>query len=838
MKNVINKLVPYILALVLLISIDLVFFAPQWTGKVLQQSDMISITGMSHEAKNFHEKTGQVTYWTNSMFGGMPTYQIYDPTTRTNLFDYFFWLFNLKVQGPLGYFFILSIASFIGLCCFGIGPWLSLIGAFSIAFASNHIGLVSAGHLTKIATLGFVPMIIAGTYLLFNKDWRSGFFVFTFGLAASIRMNHIQMTYYVGLIISIYVLVEMAKAIKEKKYTSLIKPGLAMLAGTVISFLVNYSLLTGLNSFSKDTMRGGSILSATSAQKSDINTASSNNGLGWDYAMQWSNGSVDLLSIIVPGAVGGSTNEKWSRNSDIAKSLRQGGVNIPKDFRLPLYWGDLPFTSGPDYVGILMVMLFLIGLFIVKGPFKLFALFSVIFLVLQSLGKNFSMLNHLLFDYLPYYNKFRTPNSILNVLTSVLPVFSIYSLFIFTKQSWSKEALNKLFSRTVLPLAGLLLLFVLLGPSLFEMKSGRSDSGWESNAGMYRALLDARASYFKSDTLRSLLLLITGGSLLYYMGLKKIKPYLFLIGFGALMLTDLFTVAKRYVDQNDFIAKKSDETNFKPREVDTEILKDQDLSYRVFDLSIDPFNSAIPSYYHKMIGGYSPAKLRRYQDMIDYYFSKVNISVLNMMNTKYIIDQKGVLQSNVGALGNAWFVSQIKTVDSPDEEIKNVGTINPAEEAVFLASEFKSIHLQPAYQKNGTIKLLNYSPNHLSYQSSTTSEQVAVFSEVWYGPDKGWTATIDGKPVDHFRVNYILRAMTVPPGDHKIEFDFHPSEFIANKNLSYFSGMLFGLMILAGIFWEIWRYLKRNPVMETEQVNATLLQPKKDGSLIKKNKKN
>ena len=832
MKNVVPRLIPYIIASLILIAADLAFFAPQLSGKVLQQSDMISAAGMAHEAQEYFKKTGTATYWTNSMFGGMPTYQIDNSGAKLSLFDYMVWYFNLTFQGPLGYFLMLSLASFLGLCFLGVGPWLALIGGIAISFATNHVGLMSAGHLTKIGALGFVPMIIAGAYVLFNKNWLAGFLIFTFGLAASIRMNHIQMTYYVGLILAFYVIAEIIVKIKEHKIKDLIRPGGALLAGIIISFLVNYSLLVGLNSYAKDTMRGGSILSVTNAQKTDINTASGTNGLGWDYAMQWSNGFHDLLSTIIPGAVGGSSNEEWSKTSKIASTFRKNGITIPQDFKLPLYWGDLPFTSGPDYMGILIIFLFILGLFVIKGPFKWFALFSFVFLMLQSLGKNFSVLNQLLFEYLPYYNKFRTPNSILNVLSSVMPMFAMYGLYQFLQMNWNKDSLKQLFYRTGIPLAGLLIFTILIGPSIFDFKSS-SDSGWENNNVMYTALLDTRGEYLRSDAFRSLIILFIGTVLLYFVALKKLKVNYFLIGFTILVLIDLFSIAKRYVDDDDFQTKKNNATNFTPRAVDTEILKDADLSYRVFDLSVNTFNSSITSYFHKTIGGYSPAKLRRYQDMIDYYFSKSNINALSMMNTKYIIDQKGALHTNPNALGNAWFISQVKNVNTPDEEIQGVANINPAEEAVFLQSEFKDIHLPIALQKSGNIKLINYKPDQLSYQSSSTSEQLAVFSEVWYGPNKGWTATIDGKPVEHFRVNYLLRALNIPAGDHKIEFSFKPKDIINNQNISFYAGTLFGLCILISIALGLKKVI--NQPLENIQVDAVTI--KSSASTKPKSKK-
>lgn len=799
MSNLIKLFSPYLVAASILVLINLLFFSPELSGKVLHQPDMIKNAGAAHEARTHHEKTGRLTYWTNSMFGGMPTYQIYAPSVKTSLFDYLVRSFSLFFNGTLKYYLILSLASFIGLCFLGIGPWLSLIGACSIALATNHINLASAGHLTKIATLGFIPLIITGVYLLFNDQWKTGFWVFTFGLAGCVRMNHIQMTYYVALILMFYVLAEIITRIRENKLHTLILPGLALVVGIFISFMVNFSVLMGLRSYAKDTMRGGSILNTSSMQKVDVSTASGTSGLGWDYAMQWSEGITDLLTLVVPGAVGGSSIEPWSQASPMADAFRKNGTPITSDFTLPLYWGDLPFTNGPDYLGILIVLTFIMGLVLVHGPFKWFALCSAVFIMLQSLGYNFSLLNKTLFEYLPYYDKFRAPNSILNVLAVVVPVFSMYSIFYFIQQSWTKETILKLFKKTLFPLAGLLIVLILAGPSLFDMRSEMGDPDWKNNSGLYNALLNSRASYLRSDSLRSLVILILGGGLLYFFGVGKIKKNDFLLAFGLVIVFDLWIVAKRYVHGGSFQQETVEASNYQPRPVDREILKDTSLSYRVLDLSVNTFGSAFPSFFHKAIGGESPAKLRRCQDMIDFYFSKKSMPALNMMNTKYLISSQGALKPNPDALGNAWFISKVKKVNSPEEEIEAVAHLNPAEEAILLVPEFNTIQIARSYSRQGNIRLTQYLPDQLTYQSSTDSAQLAVFSEVWYGPDKGWYALIDGQPAEHFRANYLLRAMQVPAGDHKIEFKFEPREIVKQQNISFYSGWLFGLLLLASL---------------------------------------
>ncbi len=801
------------LAAGILIVINLVFLSAGLSDKELKQGDMIGNAGMSREIKLYYEQTGKVTYWTNSMFGGMPTYQIYIPESQNGLYEYILKLFSFNFTGSLRYHHIITFASFIGLCFLGIGPWLSLIGAFSIAYATNHIGLISAGHLTKVSTLGFIPMIIAGTYLVFNKKWKIGFIVFTLGLSGSIRMNHIQMTYYAGLMLSIYVLIEIISAFKHKNHKVLVKPLLTLLAGSIFAFLINYSVLLSLNSYSKDTMRGGAILTSTTATQSSAITASSKTGLGWEYAMKWSEGYIDLLSILVPGAVGGSSQEQWS-DPEIAQALTQKNEDPSTKIILPLYWGNLPFTDSPDYIGILIVLTFMISLVMIKGNFRWFAILGVLFLIAQSLGSNLAVVNKLLFTYFPYYNKFRTPNSILSVMSCVVPIFSMYGLYLFIKSEWTKTTLLALFKKTAFPLIGFLLLLYLIGPSFFDMESPANEVASKNlNANVYTLLLKTRIDFLKSDSLRTLGILLAGVILLYYFALKKIKLNDFLLGFGLLVGIDLWTVAKRYVNASDF--EQSIESNyFKSRIADQEILQDKDISYRVLDLSVNTFETSFPSYFHKTIGGASPVKLRRYQDMIEYYYSKNHPGALNMLNTKYTIDKTGKVIRNHDAYGNAWFVSSIKKVNTPNEEIEAIANTDLANNAIFLANEFMNIQLDTGYQKNGTIQLKSYSPNNLIYQSSSTTKQVAVFSEIWYGPGKGWHAFIDDQPVEHFRVNYILRALQIPAGDHKIEFKFDPKEIATNKTVSLIFGNIFGILFLIALGMGI-RQLMSIPLPET-----------------------
>lgn len=815
MSKLIKYFSPYLIAASVLIGLNLVYFSPELNGKIIHQPDMIKNAGIAHEARMHYEITGRPTYWTNSLFGGMPTYLFFAPSLKSGLFDALVKLFSLNFKGSIKYYLTLSLAAFLGLCFLGIGPWLALIGAYAIAFATNHIGLASAGHLTKIGTLGFIPMMLVGGYLIFNKNRKMGFLVFAFGLSGCIRMNHIQMTYYAGMLLFIFIMAETVSKIREKNVRSLVSPILLLLAGGMISFTVNYSTLMGLRSFAQDTIRGKYILSETKVGQLDSLTDQKKAGLNWKYATQWSASPSDWLAFLIPGALGGSSNEKWSKNSAMADAFRKNGIPVDTDLKLPMYWGKLPFTSGPDYLGVMIVLAFILGLILVKGTFKWFVLWSVLFILLQSLGHHFSFFNKFLFDYLPYYNKFRAPNSIFNILSILVPLFGIYGISVFIQQQWTRASILNLLKKSALPLGILLILIIIIGPGLFNMTSEWGDPDWKNNTNLYQVLLETRGDYLRSDALRSLVILAIGTALFYYFALKKVNLNDFLLVLGLLIGFDLWTVGKRYLSAEDFQANTYEQSNYQPRAVDLEILRDTSTSYRVLDLSVNTFSSAYPSYFHKSVGGENPAKLRRYQDMIDYYLTNNHMPSLNMLNTKYIINVSGSLQTNTSALGNAWFVSHVKKVNSPDEEIESINSINPAETAVFLPSDFNAVHLSDSYPAGGNIQLTDYLPDELTYQSSTTSEQLAVFSEIWYGPDKGWSVTIDNKPADHFRVNYILRAMLIPPGEHTIEFKFNPKALVAQSNVSFYAGSVFGLWLIISLGVAIRNFI-RDPHAENQ----------------------
>ncbi|MEM9920979.1 MAG: YfhO family protein, partial [Bacteroidota bacterium] len=574
-------------------------------------------------------------------------------------------------------------------------------------------------------------------------------------------------------------------------------------------------------------------------------------GLDWDYAMMWSNGWLDCAASLIPGVAGGGTGEYVGESSAFYKGLQRLGARLDGRVQAPLYWGSLPFTSGPSYFGAAIIFLFMASLIWVKGPIKWWLLSGVVLTFVLSMGKNIAFINHPLFDYLPLLNKFRTPNSVLTVTSFLVPLLAFLGLSKVLSGELSKDEIMRgvLIGGGVS--GGLCLFFALLGPSMFDPATARDMGsvsrilGGQADQAMLQEFVKNvhadRLSLMRTDAFRSFLLIALTAGLVWALANKKIKEMVFLIGLGAIVLFDCWSVGKRYLNEESFVSTRQYEDNFQPRPVDSEILKDTDPNYRVLDLSVSTYQSARTSYFHKTIGGYHPAKLQRYEDIVQRHLIKGNPKVVNMLNTKYVITPQSQAQRNSEALGNAWFVSNIKMVQDANAEIDALDNIDPGEEAA-IHQDFNDYIAGFQPQKGGTIQLTSYEPDHLTYASNASSEQLAVFSEVWYGPDKGWQAYINQQPVDHIRANYVLRAMKVPAGQHVIEFKFEPSSFYIGENISLIASLLIILGLIAFIYKEFSEF-KPEEVVETapkvvkKTKSPTVSKVKKTGSSKKKKKK-
>jgi hypothetical protein len=780
----IKSIYPYLLPIVLIVIVNILYFMPQFEGKVVRQGDIIQHVGMSKEATDYREKTGEEALWTNAMFGGMPTYQI-SAKPKNNLLTYVEKSMSLYIGRPAGYFIAGMIGFYALMLLLGVSPWLSLLGAFLFGFTTNSLTLFEAGHNSKLMAIMTSAPVIAGVLLLFKEKYLLGAAVFGVALGVNIGANHPQMTYYLALCMILLVIIQLVKSIKSGQLASFAKAIGIMSVVAILSVGSSASKLWTTYEYTKETMRGGQILKSDPSPSVNTNATG---GLEWDYAMQWSNGIGDVLAIFIPKVVGGGSGEWLDGKSSLGKAVGQR-----QPFQFGTYFGSLPFTSGPAYFGVVAFFLFVLGLFVVKGEIKWWILGAVIFTILLSMGKHFELLNRIMFDYIPMFNKFRAPSSILSVTAIFIPILGVLALSEMLKADNKEQYIKPLLISSGI-LGGISFILWIAGGSFFDFNA----PGDEQYAQIKDAVIDQRADMVSSSALRSLMfILIVAGALFAYLK-DKINQTVLVALVSVLGLFDLVQIGKGYLDKKDFVSKSTYKSEFEPRQVDTQILQDKDPNFRVLDATINTFNSASTSYYHKTIGGYSAVKMQRYQDLIERHISQNNIEVFNMLNTKYFIikgqDGNPTSQRNPAALGNAWFVNNIKMVPNANAEIDSLNGFDPAGDAI-IHEEFKDYVAGLKPSKNGSITLKSYTPNKIEYESNTDGDQLAVFSEIWYGPNKGWQAYIDGQPVDHIRANYVLRAMKVPTGKHAIVFEFKPKAYYLGETISLIcSGILLALL--------------------------------------------
>ncbi|NOT35760.1 MAG: YfhO family protein [Saprospiraceae bacterium] len=815
-----KKLIPHLIIVALFYVIATLYFLPAMKGKVLQQSDFKSWQAMAHESIEYNKANDDVALWSNNMFGGMPLYQT-SMESKTNFLNYL-QLIPLKLaKPPINTFFALMLFSYIGLLFFGLGSYVAAIASVVLAFSTGNILLLEAGHLTKLAVIGFATCVLTGIWATYTKNRWLGLALFGFGFGMQVVNNHVQMTYYILLGIVPLIAFILYETIKNKNWKDFsINTGL-LAAVTVIGLMGSATTLLTTKEYVTQTMRGGSVLS-TSASTGE---ASNKSGLEWDYAMAWSNGILDLTATIIPGVVGGASGEKAMNNSSLKSALKENRIPVNKTTQVPTYWGDLPFTGGPFYIGILIALLFLMGCFLIDGKLKWWFAISTAFLMLMSMGRHFELLNELLFNTLPFLNKFRAPSSILTIVALYMGIFAFFTLAKLYRKEFDSNAVKKALYYSAGILGAICAFFWIIGPGFFDMSKGATDD-------QTKVLINLREAMMSGDALRGLLIVIAGSSLIYFYNLGKLKSNLFLGVFGAIALFDIFSINSRYLTHDDFMSTSAGNSIFQKRKVDEQILSDKAPGYRVYDATVNTYNSSIPSYYHHTVGGYHPAKLRRYQDIIDqcldaemkkmqqilqtfsgnpndssFIQSMNQLQVLNMLNTKYFIfgePGKEVVLPNTAANGAAWFVSNVQWVNSADEEIASLSKNNLKNTAI-IHNEWKQIAGSNG-DGSGNIQLTSYSPNELKYTSESASDQIAVLSEIWYGPDLGWTATVDGKETPLFRSNYSLRALRVPSGKHEIVLKFQPSSYFTGETLSAIGSIL--LMCLIGL--SVWLNTRKN----------------------------
>jgi hypothetical protein len=798
----------YSLAIILAFFISmLIYFSPVLEGEELRQHDVIQYEGMSKEINDFREETGKEPLWTNSMFGGMPAYLI--SVRYNNMLSKIHSFFNINHEHPHVLAVLYFICFFIALLLLNVRVDLSMLGALFYGFSSYFFIIIEAGHVTKAIALSYMPIIVAGVVATYQgKKWL-GTALFALFLSLQIMISHLQITYYTLLIIVIFGIFQVYTSIKTKTIRdNFIKPSAFLVVGALLAILPNLSNLYMTYDYGKDTMRGKSELTH---DKEDQTT-----GLNKSYALSYSYEIGETFNLLIPNFKGGSSSGELSKDSHMYKALEKNQVprnqirSMTKN--APLYWGEQTSTSGPVYIGAIVIFLFVFALFIVSGPIKWWLLSATIFSIMIAWGNNFMILVEPMLDYFPGFNKFRTISMILVIAQFCIPLLAIFGLRKFFSQQ-NEEDKKDLFKKLLYSLyitGGLILLLIFTAD--MHTFSGSVDnqlqSAWPD--WLMEALRKDRKSLLIADAWRSLGFVVATFTVLTIYHFKKITVQTSIAILVVLTLLDLWQVDKRYLNDDDFEkTRQVQQDYFAPRAVDKLILQDTAMHYRVMNLD-NPFNDAVTSYHHKSIGGYHGAKLQRYQDIIDFHLSKMNTDVFNMLNAKYFIvpnRETGERQvhPNTEALGNAWFVEHIRFVPNPDAEIEALNSFNPSETAI-VDTRFKDNITDSSFilEPSANIELTSYAPNRLTYSSSNTHTGLAVFSEIFY--NKGWNAYIDGELTPHIRVNYILRALEIPAGNHHIEFKFEPQAFYITNRISLISSFILILVLLSIFYSKIKKY--------------------------------
>lgn len=827
-----KRFLPDLIAILAFVLLSFAYFFPaDMEGRILFQHDSVAGVGAGQESKEYLERTGERTRWTNAIFGGMPTYQMSPSYDSTKVLNWAEKLYRLYLPDYVMLTFMMMIGFYLLLRAFGLSVWLASLGGIVWAFSSYFFILISAGHIWKFITLAYVPPTIAGVVLAYRKKYLLGGVITAFFIALQILSNHIQMSYYFMFVILFMVVAYFADAYQKKELPHFFKASAVLVLAAAVGACINLSNLYHTYEYSKETMRGKSEL------KQEVAAAKqTSSGLDRDYITAWSYGIGETWSLLVPNVKGGSSSAILSQSKAAMEKANPMYGSVYSQF--PQYFGDQPWTAGPVYVGAFVLFLFVLGCFIVKGPLKWALLGATVFSILLSWGKNLMGLTDFFIDYVPLYNKFRAVSSILVIAEFTIPLLAVLAL----KEIVGKPAvLKEKESRTALFIslaltAGVALLLAVAPGMLFsdfvtprEMAALQQGLPQEHLMPLVSNMTEMREAIVASDAWRSFFIIVIGCVLLFLYQQQKLKASLMVAGVTLLCLADMWTVNKRYLNDDLFVPKSQRTEAFVKTQADEIILQDTAQNYRVLNFVGFPgntFNENNTAYWHKSVGGYHAAKLRRYQEMIDHHImpemeatyrevaqasgrmDSVDASkfrVLNMLNTKYFIfpagkDGQPVPVVNPYAYGNAWFVDRVQYVKDANEEIAALNTVVPTETAV-VDAKFKDALTgwsEGHKDAESVVQLTSYEPNRLTYHVSSAKGGVVVFSEIYY---PGWQATIDGAPVDIARADYILRAMHVPSGSHTIEMWFEPQSIRVTETIAY---VALALLVIGVMAW-VWR---------------------------------
>lgn len=799
------------------------YFSPVMQGKVPIQGDVIQAKAMQKEIMDVRAKEGKGPLWTNQMFGGMPAYQIWVQYPN-NITTYGIDLIKRTFPDPVGTVLLYLLGAYLLFYVLRVKPWLAAIGSIAFAFTSYNLIIIAAGHSNQALAIGFFAPILAGILLTLRGKYWLGASILALSMALEIRSNHIQMTYYLFIAIVILAIIELYHAYKVHALKAFGKTAAFIAGAMFVAVLVNAGTLWTTYEYAAETIRGKSNLTTDKSEP--------RNGLDKEYAYQWSQGPAETFSVLIPNVYGGasSIDALVKPESNLYKTLQPiAGENtqnaigqLAQQLGMNQYWGNKPFTAGPYYFGAIICLLFIFGLFIVKNRIKWWIVAASALILLLSFGRNFPLVSDLFFDYVPMYNKFRAVESMLAVVGLLVPILAVLA---------AKEALEGQYEQKYLVkrltwsagIVGGFALIVALVPTLFfsfttsnhlqiiQALTQMLDNNTTIANQIGNALVMDRIALARADALRTLLFIVIGFVILWGAITRKVNTQMALILLTLAVLIDLWQVDKRYLNKDNFTTKSQIKNHYTPRDVDTFILADKDPNFRVFDTTLgDPFKSADASYFHKTIGGFHSARLKRFQELVDHQLTKsYNQDVLDMLNTKYIItrDPKGEsfrMQRNATACGNAWFVTSVQFAENADQEMEAISSFDAKKEAIVDKSYKDLIDVKRlGVGAEGFIKLIKYHPDHLTYEYSLAKDAIAVFSEIYY--NKGWNMYIDGVKKPYFRADYVLRAAQLEAGNHKVEFKFEPVSYYTGEKISLAGSIL----LVAGLGFAFYTERKK-----------------------------
>ncbi len=804
-----KNFVPHFIAVFIFTAVSFIYFSPVLQGKVLNQSDIIQSKGMEHEREIYKQKDGKEIYWSNAAFGGMPTYLTgasfpHDYTLKINK------LLNFLPR-PVNFLFLYFLSFYILMMVLKIDWKLAVLGSLAFGFSTYYIIIIGVGHLAKVRAIAYFPLVIAGILLVFErKKYLLGFILTTLAVALEINTKHYQMTYYLMFAVLFLGLFYLIDAYQQKKMPEFIKEVALLLIAAILALGMNATNIIPAQEYVQYSIRGKSVL--------NINPDGSpkkqkDKGLSKDYITEYSYGIAETFNLLVPRFMGGSNSENLGENSNLYQALQgKTDARTAKDFvsHVSTYWGQQPIVAAPAYIGAVVIFLAFLGLLFYKGKLKKWIIASVIFALLLSWGKNMSFLTDFFIDYVPLYNKFRAVSSIQVLIEFLVPVMAVLGLYAFFTSDLPEKEKQKKLLIALGSLAGLLLIFILMGGSLFTFESPMDS--YYAKYGLLDALIADRRAMMTQDSLRSLLFIMTAGLILYLYLKQKITKETAVPLLALIVLLDLAGVDKRYVNDKSFVNENYLNKIFMPSAADREVLKDTTY-YRVMNFTRNPLTDGLTSYFHKQLGGYHAAKPRRIQDLFDFYLNnEIRPQILNMYNVKYFIfqDDKGQtgLQVNDSANGNAWFVKDFDFVKNEDEEILHLKDFNSKNTAVLNEKYKKSLSFVPSKDSLSYIRLTGYHPEKLIYESNNSKKGFAVFSDNYY--KDGWRAFIDNQEVPIYKTDYSLRGLVIPEGKHQIVFRFEPEIVNKGGKISLISFLLFFVLLLTGIY-----YLKTGKSTET-----------------------